>query len=72
MALTDKDLQDILSGLTEEEQRALLEKLKGKFGNGGEDKPVPPDPPTPKTNSKVYCCTACGSENYKKHGITDM
>ena len=61
MALTDKDLQDILSGLSEEEQRALLEKLKGKFENGGNNK---------STDSKVYCCTACGSTNYKKHGTT--
>lgn len=60
MALTNEELQDIISGLSEEEQRAIFEGLKRTF----ENKPK-------KTESKVYCCIHCGSASYKKHGTTN-
>lgn len=62
MALTDTELHEILSKLTPEEQKKLLEQL-------GRIPPQPPPKPQPK-DTKVYCCIHCGSANYKRHGTT--
>lgn len=70
MALTNEELQDILAGLSEEEQKALFERLRQTFGK--DTPPLPPPTPKPKsTESKVYCCIYCGSASYKKHGTTN-
>lgn len=71
MALSETDLQDILSGLTPEEQKQLFERLGKTFGNDGGTAPEPQ--PRPHKNvkdgsSKVYCCIYCGSASYKGHG----
>ena len=71
MALSETDLQDILSGLTPEEQKQLFERLGKTFGNDGGTTPEPQ--PRPHKNvkdgsSKVYCCIYCGSASYKGHG----
>jgi len=70
MALTDKDLQNIISELSEGEQRALLEKLKDKFDTDRKAKPVHSETPVQRTDGKSYSCTVCGSINCKKHGTT--
>lgn len=67
MALTNEELQQILSGLSPEEQKALFEKLRQTYG----DTPTPqPHPQPTSSTSKVYCCIKCGSVNYKKNGVT--
>ena len=66
MALTNEELQDILSGLSPEEQKALFEKLRQTYG----DNPSPQPQPKTSSTSKVYCCIKCGSVNYKKNGVT--
>ena len=67
MALTNEELQQILSGLSPEEQKALFEKLRQTYG----DTPTPqPQPKSTSLTSKVYCCIKCGSVNYKKNGVT--
>ena len=67
MALTNEELQQILSGLSSEEQKALFEKLRQTYG----DTPTPqPHPKPTSSTSKVYCCIKCGSVNYKKNGYT--
>ncbi|MED9903189.1 MAG: IS1595 family transposase [Lachnospiraceae bacterium] len=76
MALTNEELQDILSRLSTEEQKKLFEQLGKTFGNLGEAGQELPQPdtetkqPIDKADSKVYCCTKCGSANYKKNGFT--
>ena len=67
MALTNEELQQILSGLSPEEQKALFEKLRQTYG----DTPTPQThPKSTSSTSKVYCCIKCGSVNYKKNGVT--
>ena len=67
MELTNEELQQILSGLSPEEQKALFEKLRQTYG----DTPTPQLHPKPTSStSKVYCCIKCGSVNYKKNGVT--
>lgn len=69
MALSDSELQDILGGLTLEEQKQLFERLGQQFND--DNKPPQPKPQPQKSDSdKVYCCIACGSANYKRHGTT--
>ena len=43
MALTNEELQQILSGLSPEEQKALFEKLRQNYG----DTPTPQPHPNP-------------------------
>ncbi len=43
MALTNEELQQILSGLSPEEQKALFEKLRQTYG----------DTPTPQRNRSI-------------------
>ena len=75
MALTNEELQDILSRLSEEEQRQLFKQLGKKFDEII-DKPDKPErtlsnhKKVSKEDSKVYCCIKCGSTNYKKNGFT--
>lgn len=75
MALTNEELQDILSRLSEEEQRQLFKKLGKKFDDII-DKPDKPErtlsnhKPVSKEDSKVYYCIKCSSINYKKNGFT--
>lgn len=68
MALTDKELQDIIYNLSEEEQKILLEKLKNKFDDNKQNKQT--GKPTKKYNTQINNCVYCGSNNYKKHGTT--
>lgn len=68
MALTDKELQDIIYNLSEEEQKILLEKLKNKFDDNKQNKQT--DKPIKKYNTQINNCVYCGSNNYKKHGTT--
>lgn len=68
MALSDIELQDILSGLSEEQQKQLFEQLGKKFNE-------PTTQPQPRRHvkgetDKVYCCIHCGSVNYKGNGTT--
>ena len=51
MALTNEELQQILSGLSPEEQKALFEKLRQTYGDTSTPQPHPQ--PTSST-SKVY------------------
>jgi transposase-like protein len=76
MALTDEELQGIISRLSPEERKQLLSQLGRQVDidnisnptNSTNTKPKQP----PKTNgSKVYCCPLCGSGSYKKHGTTN-
>lgn len=78
MALTDEVLQDIMARLTPEERKQLLAQLGHQVeidditnptgATGSQTKPKV----KPKTDgSKVYCCIACGSVSYKKHGKTN-
>ena len=41
MALTNEELQDILSGLSPEEQKALFEKLRQTYGDNPSPQPQP-------------------------------
>lgn len=68
MALTDKELQDIIYNLSEEEQKIILEKLKNKFDDNKQNKQT--DKPIKKYNTQINNCAYCGSNNYKKHGTT--
>lgn len=72
MALTNQELQDILDGLTEDEQRLLFQQLGIKY-----DTIKPRDTETeepvgmrPKTDRKVYRCPHCGSDDITKRGFT--
>ena len=53
MALTNEELQQILSGLSPEEQKALFEKLRQTYG----DTPTPQ--PHPKTKTKSTPSKGC-------------
>ena len=69
MALSDIELQDILSGLSEEQQKQLFEQLGKKF-----NEPTPQPQPRRHVKGetdKVYCCIHCGSVNYKGNGTTN-
>lgn len=70
MALTDTELNDILSALSPDEQRQLLNRLQENLAPA----PVQQTTAQPKlTNTgKVYACIHCGSVNYKKHGFTNQ
>ena len=70
MALTDTELNDILSALSADEQRQLLNRLQENLAPA----PVQQTTAQPKlTNTgKVYACIHCGSVNYKKQGFTNQ
>ena len=71
MALTNKELQDILDNLTPEEQKQLYHQLSRNISNTEPTTPLQSNKhPVSKENSKVYCCIKCGSVNYKKNGYT--
>lgn len=72
MALTNKELQDILDNLTPEEQKQLYHQLSRNISNTEPTTPLQSNKhPVSKENSKVYCCIKCGSVNYKKNGYTN-
>lgn len=79
MALSNEELQDIISNLSPEERKQLLSQLGRQVevdsitnptnATGEKTKPKV----QPKTaNSKVYCCPSCGSASYKKKGHTNQ
>lgn len=64
MALTNTDLDSLISSLSQEERDLLLQKLQSKQGTGSEEN-------KPRSSSgKVYCCIYCGSTSYRRHGMT--
>lgn len=70
MALTNEELQEIISNLSPNEQRQLFEQL-GKHINTAPTADIPIKKSVSKDNSKVYCCIKCGSVNYKKNGYSN-
>lgn len=71
MALTDTELNDILSALTPEEQKQLFDRLGQTFSNPTPtENPIQDTQPKITNTGKVYCCPLCGSASYKKHGFT--
>ena len=78
MALTDTELQDIISQLSPEERKQLLSQLGRQVEiddianptNATGTKTQPKVKPK-VDGSKVYCCPICGSASYKKHGTTN-
>lgn len=75
MALTDQELQDIISNLSPEERKQLLSQLGKQVDLDNITNPTNTTNTKPKhepknQNSKVYCCPLCGSASYKKHGTT--
>lgn len=75
MALTNEELQDIISNLSPEERKQLLSQLGRQVEVDNITNPTQSTNTKPKVkpksdNSKVYCCPLCGSASYKKHGTT--
>ena len=75
MALTDQELQDIISNLSPEERKQLLSQLGKQVEVDNITNPTQSTNTKPKNtpksaDSKVYCCPLCGSASYKKHGTT--
>ena len=77
MALTDTELQDIISRLSPEERKQLLSQLGRQvevddIANPTQATGERTQPKVkPKVDgSKVYCCPICGSASYRKHGTT--
>ncbi len=67
MALTEQELQTILSKLTPEEPQKLIEQLH--LTPEEVKKHLPKSQPT---DNKIYCCVYCGSTDYIKHGKTNQ
>ena len=75
MALTNEELQDIISNLSPEERKQLLAQLGRQVEVDDITNPTQSTNTKPKNkpksaDSKVYCCPICGSASYKKHGTT--
>lgn len=75
MALTNEELQDIISNISPEERKQLLSLLGRQVEVDNITNPTQSTNTKPKVkpksdNSKVYCCPLCGSASYKKHGTT--
>ena len=66
MALTNEELQQILSGLSPEEQKALFEKLRQTYG----DTPTPqPHPKPTSSTSKVYHSFLTTAYHFLQQGV---
>ena len=73
MALTETELQDILSALSPEEQKQLFDRLGQTFNSPTPTQnPIQNDQPKITNTGKVYACIYCGSADYKKHGFTNQ
>jgi len=79
MALSNEELQDIISRLSPEDRQNLLSQLGRQVkvdnitnptGATGEKTKPPVQPKS--ADSKVYCCPICGSASYKKKGFTSQ
>ena len=77
MALTNEELQDIISNLSPEERKQLLSQLGRQVDldnitnpTGATGENTKPKVKPKSDNSKVYCYPLCGSVSYKKHGTT--
>lgn len=75
MALSDDELQGIISRLSPEERKQLLSQLGRQIEIDSISNPTNSTNTKPKhepkdANSKVYCCPLCGSISYKRYGYT--
>lgn len=75
MALSNEELQDIISNLSPEERKQLQTQLGRQIEVDNITNPTQSTNTKPKNkpksaDSKVYCCPLCGSASYKKHGTT--
>lgn len=75
MALTNEELQEIISGLSPEERKRLQEQLGIQIEVDNitniTDTTTPDKPKRKTPEGKIYCCPHCGSADYKKNGFTD-
>ena len=79
MALSNEDLRQLISNLSQEERQQLFSQLKEQFDSTdtvkGEKPLSPPTKPTQKKitkkgNDGIHCCVYCGSARLKSHGVT--
>lgn len=77
MALSNEDLKQLISNLTQEEKQQLFSQLKEHLDNRNtEQEPLSPtDKPkqkkiTHKRNGAILSCVYCGSTRLKSHGVT--
>ena len=79
MALSNEDLRQLISNLSQEERQQLFSQLKEQFDSTdtvkGEEPLSPPTKPTQKKitqkgNDGIHCCVYCGSARLKSHGVT--
>ena len=75
MALTNEELQEIISGLSPEERKRLQKQLGIQIEVDNitniTDTTTPDKPKRKTPEGKIYCCPHCGSADYKKNGFTD-
>lgn len=70
MALTNKELQDILDNLTPEEQKQLYHQLSRNISNTEPTTPLQSNKhPVSKENSKVYCLSSVVQSTTRKMDI---
>ena len=71
MALTDAELEDIISSLSSDERKQLFSQLGRQLK---QDKKTPQSVSKPKKHTiiqgRIYCCVHCGSSRIKGHGTT--
>lgn len=79
MALSDSELQDIISSLSPEDRQKLLSQLNRQVQVDSISNPThatgqktQPKVKPKNADSKVYCCPICGSASYKKKGYTNQ
>ncbi len=77
MALSNEDLKQLISNLTQEEKQQLFSQLKEHLDNRNteQEPPSPTDKPkqkkiTHKRNGAILSCVYCGSTRLKSHGVT--
>jgi len=73
MALSNEELQDIISQLSPEERKQLLSQLDKQIEIDDKAEQiiqVSEEKQEIPSDTKIYCCPYCGSANYKKLGVT--